>query len=81
MDVGPEDIVYTDEVSGIHANFIKDTLPEHRVPEGGPEGAKRWKDIWSAGHGVVEITEVLPIERIVDDLVREYHDAVASLPR
>jgi len=81
VDATPEDIVYTDKVSGVHANFLRDTLPENRIGERGPDAAKRWKDIWSAGHGVAEITEVLPIERIVDDIVREYHDAVAALPR
>ena len=40
---------------------------------------KRWKDVWSAGQGVTLIDEVLPIERIVDDIVREYHDAKARL--
>jgi len=80
-DATPEDIVYTDQVSGVHANFLKATLPDRPEGENSPLAAKRWVDIWSAGHGVAEITEVLPIERIVDDIVREYHDAVAALPR
>ena len=75
IDCGPEDIVYTDRVSGVHANFIADTVPE---PDAG-DGAKRWKDIWSAGQGVVEIKQVQPIEAIVEGLVREYHDAVKVL--
>ncbi|MEL6345240.1 MAG: nitronate monooxygenase [Myxococcota bacterium] len=79
VDATPEDIVYTDQVSGVHANFLKQSLPEHR--EGGPETAKRWKDIWSAGHGVAEIKDVLSIERIVEDIVREYHDTISALPR
>ncbi len=78
-DSGPEEIVYTDKISGVHANFLRRTLPEDWTPDRTPEGAKRWKEIWSAGHGVAEITDILPIERIVDDLVREYHDAVATL--
>ncbi len=78
VDATPEDIVYTDQVSGVHANFLKASLPDGGEPT---QDAKRWKDIWSAGHGVAEITEVLSIERIVDDIVREYHDAVAALPR
>ncbi|MFT4623996.1 MAG: nitronate monooxygenase [Myxococcota bacterium] len=79
VDSGPEEIVYTDKISGVHANFLRRTLPEDWTPDRTPEGSKRWKDIWSAGHGVAEITDVLPIERIVDDVVREYHDAVARL--
>ena len=80
VDAGPEEIVYTNEVSGIHANFLKDSLPEQTSPDRiTVEGAKRWKDIWSAGHGVAEIHEIKPIGEIVEDLVREYHDAVKRL--
>lgn len=81
VDAGPEEIVYTDKISGVHANFLRKTLPEDWTPDRTPEGAKRWKEIWSAGHGVAEIKDVLPVERIVEDIVREYHDAVAALPR
>ncbi len=77
VDSGPEEIVYTDKVSGVHANFLKASLPA----EGPGTDAKRWKDIWSAGHGVAEIHDTATIEQIVDDLVREYHDALAGLPR
>ena len=73
---GPEDIVYTDKVSGVNANFIADTLPD---PGADGHGAKRWKDIWSAGHGVADVKAVCSIEQIVDELVREYHDAVQAL--
>ncbi len=77
---GPEDIVYTDKVSGVHANFLKDSLPDASNPSGDPTTAKRWKDIWSAGHGVAEIHDKQSIESIVEQLVREYHDARAALP-
>ena len=75
IDCGPEDIIYTNQVSGVHGNFIADTVPN---PETGG-GAKRWKDIWSAGQGVVEVKDVQPIGEIVEGLIREYHDAVAAL--
>lgn len=81
VEATPEDIVYTDQVSGIFANFLKATIPDGQQPEGGPSGAKRWKDIWSAGHGVAEIDDVQPMATIVDELVDEYHAAVAALPR
>ncbi len=76
---GPEDIVYTDQVSGVHANFIKSTVPEDFSADRSPEGAKRWVDIWSAGQGVAAIHEVAPVEQIVEQLVREAHDAFAAL--
>lgn len=78
---GPEEIVYTDKVSGIHANFLRATLPEDWTPDRTPEGAKRWKEIWSAGQGVGEIQERKPLHAIVERLVCEYHEAVGSIPR
>ena len=74
-----DDIVYTNSVSGVHANFLKATVPDATKPDASPESAKRWKDIWSAGQGVTLIDEVKPIGVIVEDVVREYHDAVARL--
>ena len=80
VGAGPDDIVYTDAVSGIHANFLKATIPEATEASRGPDAAKRWKDIWSAGQGVVDVKDVKPVGQIVEDLVREYHAVKASLP-
>lgn len=74
-----DDVVYTDQVSGIHANFLKQTIPDATAPTRGTESAKRWKDIWSAGQGVSLVDEVKPIGEIVEDIVREFHDARARL--
>jgi nitronate monooxygenase len=84
----PEEIVYTDAVSGVHANFLRDTVPglapadkaekQAEVQQG---GAKKWKDIWSAGQGIALAKDVKPIGQIVEDVVREYVDATAALPR
>jgi nitronate monooxygenase len=79
VDATPDDIVYTDKVSGTNANFLKDTLPGEN--EDVAADAKRWRDIWSAGQGVAEIDAVKPCAEIVDDIVREYRDTVAALPR
>lgn len=73
------DVLYTDAVSGIHANFLKATIPDATQASRGPDAAKRWRDIWSAGQGVSLIDEVKPIGAIVEDVMREYHDAVARL--
>jgi len=81
VEAGPEDIVYTDKVSGTHANFIAKTIPDGIVKGIHGGEAKQWKDIWSAGHGVATIDSVKSIEQIIEDIVREYHDTVAGLAR
>ena len=81
VDAVPDDIVYTDQVSGTHANFFKQTVPSH--PDFDPslagDESKRWKSIWSAGQGSALVHEIKPVGAIVEDLVREYHDTVARL--
>ncbi len=79
LQVGPEDVEYTDRVSGIHANFIRDTIPPGFTPDRSPEGAKRWKDIWSVGQGVGLVHEIAPISVIVEQLARQAHDLFARL--
>ncbi len=79
ISASPEDIVYTDQVSGIHANFLADTIPPGFTPDRGPDGAKRWKDVWSAGHGVGLIHDVQPLGAIVEEMIKEAHDALAAL--
>lgn len=81
VESSPEDLVYTDVVSGIHANFLKQTIPADFSPDRSAEGAKRWKDIWSAGQGVGLIHDVRPIGDIVESLMREAHDVLAQLGR
>jgi nitronate monooxygenase len=41
------------------------------------QGPRPWRDIWSAGHGVGSIREVLPAGELVERLRTEYDDAVA----
>jgi nitronate monooxygenase len=79
VSAGPEDVVYTDQVSGIHANFLKATVPEHFSADRSPEGARRWKDIWSAGQGVGLIHDIKPMGEIVEALAREAHDTWRAL--
>jgi len=100
-----KDIVYTDKVSGIYANFLEASLKAAGT-DGDPDSAhdasaeidlgkellapedsdaKAWKDIWSAGHGVGNINNTLPVKSLVNELVSEYQDAIqrvaAAVPK
>lgn len=78
VDAVPDDILYTNEVSGIHANFFKKTLPSHPdfVPGiAGKDAGSRWKSIWSAGQGSTQIHRVQPVAAIVEEIVAEFHEA------
>ncbi|NOJ48844.1 NAD(P)H-dependent flavin oxidoreductase [Bradyrhizobium archetypum] len=42
-------------------------------------GPKRWKDIWSAGHSVTGVTELLSVEEMVARTLAEYRAAAARI--
>lgn len=71
----PEDIVYTSEVTGVHANFLRESLERFRQG-----GGKAWKEVYSAGHGVAFIREIPSAKEVVARLVEEYERAKAQLP-
>lgn len=82
------DIVYTDQVDGIGANWLKKTVPGSgfRVSDLGTfnvsaelNDPKRWKDIWSAGQGVGSIQDIPKVAALVDRLEAEFLAASARL--
>jgi len=69
---GADDIVTTDAVTGIAANFLRASLLEQgildaqgRVLERAPLEIAAWKSAWSAGHGVGAVRAVEPAAAIV----------------
>jgi nitronate monooxygenase len=88
VDTSSKDIVYTPKFSGIDANFMAPSItragldlatlekPKHIDMT---EEAKVWKNIWSAGHGVGGIHEVLPARELCARLRQEYDAALASV--
>ena len=81
------DIVYTDLFSGVHGNYLKHSvvaagfdplnLPKSdpkKMNFGADSGAEKkvWRDIWSAGQGVGQIDQVVPVADVVAQLAREY---------
>lgn len=91
LDVGPEDIVYTPAVSGIPANFMKTSLLQNgydmeqlkKEADSSNLGAaltvndeaRAWKTVWSAGHGVSGIRDVVPVAELVNRMESEYEAA------
>lgn len=83
----PEDIVYTEKISGIPANWLKKSVDRAGavLAEGESKSLdeyKRWKDIWSAGHGVAQIdTKKVPAGEVIQSMAREYMEVLEKLPR
>jgi nitronate monooxygenase len=81
------DIVYTPAVSGVHGNFMRQSLVRAGLDPEGPapamnmdkKEAKAWRDIWSAGHGVGGIDAVVPVAELVAELAQDFEVATAQL--
>ncbi len=99
VDVSAADIVYTPAISGVNANFIKQSIDKSGIDiEGGThaktidfgaeldeasddsvQGAKPWKDIWSAGQGVGSVKDIPTAKALITRLADEYQQARASV--
>ena len=84
---GAGDIVYTDKISGVPANFMAESLIRAGIDlekidqpdlNMGDE-TKAWADIWSAGQGVSAIKNTRPTAQLVAELADEFHIAKARL--
>ena len=79
VSAGADDIVKTDAVTGIPANFLKSSLLEQGIMRADgsfiPKGAgdlASWKNAWSAGQGVASVGSVETVARRVEKLYQEW---------
>jgi nitronate monooxygenase len=79
VSAGADDIVKTDAVTGIPANFLKSSLLEQGIMRADgsfiPKGAgdlASWKNAWSAGQGVASVGSVETVARRVEKLHQEW---------
>ena len=84
---GIEDIIYTDAFSGVHANYlipsiIKNGMDPKSLQSKGKldfsvmTDAKAWKDIWSAGQGVGNVTKRQTVAEIAAELREQMEAAI-----
>ena len=85
---GARDLVFTDRISGVGANWLKASLRNRGIdPENPPsasaprnydhlpEGVRPWRDLWSAGQGLEMIDDIPTVAELVQRLRREYVSA------
>lgn len=87
VEASAEDIVTSAALTGMPANWLKASLlaagydaeglkTKAEINLGRPEdAAKRWRDVWSAGHGAGQVKAVEPLAAIIDKLAAEYAQA------
>lgn len=94
VDSSSADIVYTSLFTGVHGSYLRgsienagldpDSLPEGdkatmNFGSGGGSKAKAWRDIWGAGQGVGSIHDVPTVADLVDQMERDYTEALGRL--
>lgn len=89
IDASLDDILYTNAFSGVHASVLIPSLlkegidpktlkPKNEIDLSHIVNVKAWRDIWSAGQGVNNVTKRETIKEIVEALQTEYEKGVAS---
>lgn len=89
-----DDVVLSSAITGLPANWLRDSLihagvtPEdsavfdqHHFTAKARSAARRWKDVWSAGHSVSSVDAVTPTQAIIERLRQQYLAAHANSMR
>ncbi|PWD87367.1 NAD(P)H-dependent flavin oxidoreductase [Ignatzschineria cameli] len=91
LDANLDDIILSDQISGVPANWLRASLESGGVTlnvdqpskinfSGNISDDKRaWRDIWSAGEGVGQIKDLGTVADIVAQLSAEYQQAKAKV--
>jgi nitronate monooxygenase len=93
VESSADDIVYSSLFTGVHGNYLKpsvrhagldpDNLPSADASSmnfaQGSSKPKAWKQIWGAGQGIGDVTELTPAAGLIDRIDREYRQAGARL--
>jgi len=87
VEATAEDIVTSAALTGMPANWLKASLlaagydaeglkSKAEINLGRPEdAAKRWRDVWSAGHGAGQVKAIEPLSAIVAEMAADYERA------
>jgi nitronate monooxygenase len=77
-----DDLVVSAELTGAPANWLRPSLEaadhERRAQAGADFSAitgderRRWRDVWSAGHGIAGVTSVTTVAEIVDEFAADF---------
>lgn len=81
LESSAADIVYTDAVTGVGANFLRQSLEAAGLKQAPAamnlsDEAKAWKTIWSAGHGVGSTNAVRPAAEICRELCEQFQQGM-----
>ncbi len=93
VESGPEDIVYTDLFTGVHGNYLRQSitragLDPDNLPASDPSKmdfsenrVRPWRDVWGAGQGVGAVKAIRPAAEFIATLRRDYLAAVAEISK
>jgi nitronate monooxygenase len=92
VECGITDLVNSDRLSGVHANYLKPSLERWGIdvatlPPKAPDvsslndtSARLWKDLWSAGHGITTIHDIPTVDTLVRRIAEQYRQACVLPP-
>ncbi len=88
VESGLRDIAYSNLFTGVYANYLKPSIQRAGIDIDAYQGktsvdmdlggSNAWKDLWSAGHGVEGIHEVISMQALSEQLRKEYRIAAQT---
>jgi nitronate monooxygenase len=92
LDSDADDVLLTRAFTGLPANMLRPSIvaagldPSHLPERGGIDVAedlaadkpRRWRDIWSAGHSVSCVTEIVAVDALIASIAAEFDASQAG---
>ncbi|MGI4816148.1 MAG: NAD(P)H-dependent flavin oxidoreductase [Janthinobacterium lividum] len=87
IDAGASDIVYTNFFTGVHGNYVRESIvnagldpqslaaADKATMSFSSGSAKAWKDIWGAGQSAAMIHDAPPVAELMARIGQEYRQA------
>ena len=78
VEASPEDIEYTERITGNFANWIRKSIKDFE----GPADPRKtdWRRLWSAGQSVAQVDAITPAETVIREMVDGYWQALSKIP-
>lgn len=70
VEAGPEDIVYSNRITGQYANWLKPSMDGIEETEG--YTSSRWVKVWSAGQSVAQTNSIMPAAKVIEEMATEF---------
>lgn len=68
IKAAPQDIVYTDQLTGTYSNWLRDSIASI-TDKPDLQNRELWRQVWSAGQSVAQVEKIQPAGEVIKEII------------